>query len=227
MWSSPLPFHFSSSISPHCPECSSFSPPATVILLILLCFEGLLFLIFTSVMFGTQVHSICTDETVSDPFSNQQSSYPFISLLPNALQTSTLLPPFAFLKINIFDLLLLIQTVTVLSKVAPSAAWDRITYSKVPLKRPKTLCAKRKLLCNCVAFIMLTATLWCMVAMLWLWNHLTWQVHITLLSALKDLDYLFCMDNCLMSEFLHQFLPVHGKTCWQQLYADKTGGARQ
>ncbi|XP_008529520.1 palmitoyltransferase ZDHHC3 isoform X2 [Equus przewalskii] len=44
-------------------ECSSFSPPTTVILLILLCFEGLLFLIFTSVMFGTQVHSICTDET--------------------------------------------------------------------------------------------------------------------------------------------------------------------
>ncbi|XP_039693437.1 palmitoyltransferase ZDHHC3 isoform X1 [Pteropus medius] len=44
-------------------ECSSFSPPTTVILLILLCFEGLLFFIFTSVMFGTQVHSICTDET--------------------------------------------------------------------------------------------------------------------------------------------------------------------
>ncbi|KAL2084619.1 hypothetical protein ACEWY4_020137 [Coilia grayii] len=44
-------------------KCSTFSPPATVILLILLCFEGLLFLIFTSVMFGTQVHSICTDET--------------------------------------------------------------------------------------------------------------------------------------------------------------------
>ncbi|MGH0124608.1 UNVERIFIED_CONTAM: hypothetical protein FKN15_019449 [Acipenser sinensis] len=44
-------------------ECSTFSPPATVILLILLCFEGLLFLIFTSVMFGTQIHSICTDET--------------------------------------------------------------------------------------------------------------------------------------------------------------------
>lgn len=48
------------------PECSNFSPPATVILLILLCFEGLLFLIFTAVMFGTQVHSICTDETVSE-----------------------------------------------------------------------------------------------------------------------------------------------------------------
>lgn len=50
---------------PFLSECSSFSPPTTVILLILLCFEGLLFLIFTSVMFGTQVHSICTDETVS------------------------------------------------------------------------------------------------------------------------------------------------------------------
>ncbi|KAI1242913.1 hypothetical protein IHE44_0000472 [Lamprotornis superbus] len=48
-------------------KCSSFSPPTTVILLILLCFEALLFLIFTSVMFGTQVHSICTDETVSFP----------------------------------------------------------------------------------------------------------------------------------------------------------------
>lgn len=52
------------------PECSNFSPPATVILLILLCFEGLLFLIFTAVMFGTQVHSICSDETVSKWNSN-------------------------------------------------------------------------------------------------------------------------------------------------------------
>lgn len=46
-------------------ECSSFPPPTTVILLILLCFEGLLFFFFTAVMFGTQIHSICTDETVS------------------------------------------------------------------------------------------------------------------------------------------------------------------
>ncbi|KAG7324668.1 hypothetical protein KOW79_012684 [Hemibagrus wyckioides] len=44
-------------------KCSSFPPPATVILLILLCFEGILFFIFTAVMFGTQIHSICTDET--------------------------------------------------------------------------------------------------------------------------------------------------------------------
>uniref|UniRef100_A0A8D1XEJ2 Palmitoyltransferase n=1 Tax=Sus scrofa TaxID=9823 RepID=A0A8D1XEJ2_PIG len=58
-------FHFLHCFEEDWTKCSSFSPPTTVILLILLCFEGLLFLIFTSVMFGTQVHSICTDETPS------------------------------------------------------------------------------------------------------------------------------------------------------------------
>lgn len=56
-------FHFLHCFEEDWTKCSSFAPPTTVILLILLCFEGLLFLIFTSVMFGTQVHSICTDET--------------------------------------------------------------------------------------------------------------------------------------------------------------------
>uniref|UniRef100_A0A8C2AVP4 Palmitoyltransferase n=1 Tax=Cyprinus carpio TaxID=7962 RepID=A0A8C2AVP4_CYPCA len=56
-------FHFLYCFEDDWTKCSTFSPPATVILLILLCFEGLLFLIFTSVMFGTQIHSICTDET--------------------------------------------------------------------------------------------------------------------------------------------------------------------
>ncbi|XP_062871958.1 palmitoyltransferase ZDHHC3-like [Trichomycterus rosablanca] len=56
-------FHFTFCFEQDWTKCSSFSPPATVILLILLCFEGLLFLLFTSVMFGTQLHSICTDET--------------------------------------------------------------------------------------------------------------------------------------------------------------------
>ncbi|KAM4688251.1 palmitoyltransferase ZDHHC3 isoform 1-T4 [Discoglossus pictus] len=56
-------FHFLYCFEEDWTKCSSFSPPTTVILLILLCFEGLLFLIFTIVMFGTQVHSICTDET--------------------------------------------------------------------------------------------------------------------------------------------------------------------
>nr|BAC37939.1 unnamed protein product [Mus musculus] len=56
-------FHFLHCFEEDWTKCSSFSPPTTVILLILLCFEALLFLIFTSVMFGTQVHSICTDGT--------------------------------------------------------------------------------------------------------------------------------------------------------------------
>ncbi|XP_060706282.1 palmitoyltransferase ZDHHC3 isoform X2 [Hemiscyllium ocellatum] len=56
-------FHFLYCFEEEWTKCSSFSPPSTVILLILLCFEGLLFLIFTAVMFGTQVHSICSDET--------------------------------------------------------------------------------------------------------------------------------------------------------------------
>ncbi|RVE67109.1 hypothetical protein OJAV_G00114870 [Oryzias javanicus] len=56
-------FHFVFCFEEDWKKCSSFSPPATVVLLILLCFEGLLFLIFTAVMFGTQVHSICSDET--------------------------------------------------------------------------------------------------------------------------------------------------------------------
>ncbi|XP_044932320.1 palmitoyltransferase ZDHHC7 isoform X3 [Mustela nigripes] len=44
-------------------ECSDFSPPVTVILLVFLCLESLLFFTFTAVMFGTQIHSICNDET--------------------------------------------------------------------------------------------------------------------------------------------------------------------
>uniref|UniRef100_A0A3Q1I531 Palmitoyltransferase n=1 Tax=Anabas testudineus TaxID=64144 RepID=A0A3Q1I531_ANATE len=44
-------------------ECSDFSPPVTMMLMIFLCMEGLLFLTFTAVMFSTQLHSICNDET--------------------------------------------------------------------------------------------------------------------------------------------------------------------
>lgn len=44
-------------------QCSSLTPPATTLLLIFLLFESILFAIFTSVMFGTQISSICNDET--------------------------------------------------------------------------------------------------------------------------------------------------------------------
>uniref|UniRef100_A0A8C3BGG0 Palmitoyltransferase n=1 Tax=Cairina moschata TaxID=8855 RepID=A0A8C3BGG0_CAIMO len=67
-------FHFLYCFEEDWTKCSSFSPPTTVILLILLCFEALLFLIFTSVMFGTQVHSICTDETAAHVYPLRRSS---------------------------------------------------------------------------------------------------------------------------------------------------------
>ncbi|XP_067111435.1 palmitoyltransferase ZDHHC3-like isoform X2 [Osmerus mordax] len=68
-------FHFIFCFEEDWTKCSSFSPPATVILLILLCFEGLLFLIFTSVMFGTQVHSICTDETGIEQLKKEERKW--------------------------------------------------------------------------------------------------------------------------------------------------------
>lgn len=46
-------------------ECSAYSPPATVVLLLFLVFEALLFAIFTAVMLGTQLQAIWNDETVS------------------------------------------------------------------------------------------------------------------------------------------------------------------
>ncbi|XP_009992399.1 PREDICTED: palmitoyltransferase ZDHHC3 isoform X1 [Chaetura pelagica] len=72
-------FHFLYCFEEDWTKCSSFSPPTTVILLILLCFEALLFLIFTSVMFGTQVHSICTDETGIERLKNQRPTWEKIS----------------------------------------------------------------------------------------------------------------------------------------------------
>ena len=45
-------------------ECSIHTPPATVILLLFLIFEGALFGIFTLVMLCSQVQAIWTDETV-------------------------------------------------------------------------------------------------------------------------------------------------------------------
>jgi len=46
-------------------QCSWYTPPATVVFLIFLGFEALLFAIFTMVMFATQLQAICSDETVN------------------------------------------------------------------------------------------------------------------------------------------------------------------
>ncbi|RCN46589.1 DHHC zinc finger domain protein [Ancylostoma caninum] len=44
-------------------SCSNLGPPGTTLMLIFLMFEAILFAIFTSVMFGTQMSAICSDET--------------------------------------------------------------------------------------------------------------------------------------------------------------------
>ncbi|CAD7689224.1 unnamed protein product [Nyctereutes procyonoides] len=56
-------------------ECSDFSPPVTVILLIFLCLESLLFFTFTAVMFGTQIHSICNDETEIERLKSEKPTW--------------------------------------------------------------------------------------------------------------------------------------------------------
>ncbi|XP_038856449.1 palmitoyltransferase ZDHHC7-like [Salvelinus namaycush] len=53
-------------------ECTDFSPPVAVMLMIFLCLEAFLFLTFTVVMFGTQIHSICNDETEIERLKNEK-----------------------------------------------------------------------------------------------------------------------------------------------------------
>ncbi|XP_035498747.1 palmitoyltransferase ZDHHC7 isoform X1 [Scophthalmus maximus] len=56
-------------------ECSDFSPPVTMMLMIFLCMEGLLFFTFTAVMFCTQLHSICNDETEIERLKNEKPTW--------------------------------------------------------------------------------------------------------------------------------------------------------
>ncbi|KAH9515480.1 Palmitoyltransferase zdhhc3 [Bulinus truncatus] len=55
--------HFIFCVSRDWKACSGMSPPATTIFLIFLIFEGMLFGIFTGIMFGTQMSAVCSDET--------------------------------------------------------------------------------------------------------------------------------------------------------------------
>lgn len=56
-------------------QCSSFSPAATLVLLILLGFEALLFGIFTLVMFCTQVSAIFSDETQIESLKQEEPKW--------------------------------------------------------------------------------------------------------------------------------------------------------
>lgn len=64
--------HFIECFDTQWQDCSIFSPPATIILLITLTFEGLLFFLFTCIMFCTQVHSMCYDETGIEQLKNEK-----------------------------------------------------------------------------------------------------------------------------------------------------------
>ncbi|TRY58329.1 hypothetical protein DNTS_031774 [Danionella cerebrum] len=68
-------FHFFTCVKVQWNECSDFSPPVAVMLLIFLCLEALLFLTFTAVMFGTQIHSICNDETEIERLKNEKPTW--------------------------------------------------------------------------------------------------------------------------------------------------------
>uniref|UniRef100_UPI00358F19E1 uncharacterized protein isoform X1 n=1 Tax=Myxine glutinosa TaxID=7769 RepID=UPI00358F19E1 len=55
--------------------CSTLPPAVTVMLLVMLTLEGLLFFVFTAIMFGTQMYSICTDETGIEQLKKEQREW--------------------------------------------------------------------------------------------------------------------------------------------------------
>ncbi|XP_014278660.1 palmitoyltransferase ZDHHC3 isoform X2 [Halyomorpha halys] len=55
--------------------CSSYSPPTTVILLVFLVFEALLFAIFTSAMFFSQLQAIWNDETGIEQLKKEEARW--------------------------------------------------------------------------------------------------------------------------------------------------------
>jgi palmitoyltransferase len=57
------------------PGCNAFSPPATVIFLLFLLFEALLFSIFTMIMFGSQMSAIWNDETGIEALKKEKGSW--------------------------------------------------------------------------------------------------------------------------------------------------------
>uniref|UniRef100_A0A1B6E074 Palmitoyltransferase n=1 Tax=Clastoptera arizonana TaxID=38151 RepID=A0A1B6E074_9HEMI len=56
-------------------DCSSFSPPTTVVLLVFLVFEALLFAIFTLAMLTTQLQAIWNDETGIEQLKKEEARW--------------------------------------------------------------------------------------------------------------------------------------------------------
>ncbi|KAF5297446.1 hypothetical protein FQR65_LT01377 [Abscondita terminalis] len=66
---------FSTCIRNEWKDCSMYSPPATVVLLLFLIFEALLFAIFTAIMLGTQVQAIWNDETGIEQLKKEEARW--------------------------------------------------------------------------------------------------------------------------------------------------------
>lgn len=64
--------HFLACLGSQWQDCQAFTPPTTIIFLVTLTFEGLLFFLFTLIMFGTQMHSICYNETGIEQLKNEK-----------------------------------------------------------------------------------------------------------------------------------------------------------
>uniref|UniRef100_A0A8C4R789 Palmitoyltransferase n=1 Tax=Eptatretus burgeri TaxID=7764 RepID=A0A8C4R789_EPTBU len=67
--------HFVYCFEDHFAGCSTLPPAVTVMLLVMLTLEGLLFFVFTAIMFGTQMYSICTDETGIEQLKKEQRKW--------------------------------------------------------------------------------------------------------------------------------------------------------
>jgi len=52
--------------------CIGLTTPTPLLLTIMLLFESLLFFLFTVIMFSTQMHSICTNETAIEQWKNER-----------------------------------------------------------------------------------------------------------------------------------------------------------
>merc|ERR1719154_111311 len=67
--------HFINCIHGDWKTCTVYSPPATVVFILFLLFEGLLFALFTSIMFGTQVAAIWHDETGIEALKQEEARW--------------------------------------------------------------------------------------------------------------------------------------------------------
>ncbi|XP_065573949.1 palmitoyltransferase ZDHHC3-like [Artemia franciscana] len=56
-------------------QCSPFSPAATIVLVLFLLFEGVLFAIFTMIMFASQIHAIWNDETGIEQLKREEAKW--------------------------------------------------------------------------------------------------------------------------------------------------------